>query len=110
MGDKKICLNCRVALNRNFDDGTEKKQYLCPECGREMIPLPHRFRSPKKTDEKRWQTVEFYIQNGFYYQHIHDGGEASNYYNRVTKYVEYPENLRDAKEFVIKYGSQARKK
>jgi predicted RNA-binding Zn-ribbon protein involved in translation (DUF1610 family) len=111
MGHKKVCLNCRLTFNRDFDDGTENKKYPCPKCGHEMILLPHRFRSPKRSDDKKWQIVEFYIKNGFYYQHIFEEGQETSYhYNRKIPYVEYPQNLRDAKEFVEKYKEQARKK
>lgn len=110
MGYKKICLECRLSLTRAFDDGTEDRRYPCPECGKEMILMPHRFRPPKKSDEKKWQTVEFFIQHGFYYQHIQDGPETRNHINRKEKYVEYPETVKEAKEFVIKYREQAIKK
>jgi predicted RNA-binding Zn-ribbon protein involved in translation (DUF1610 family) len=110
MGHKKVCLKCKLALNRDFDDGSEKRQYPCPECGNEMILLPHRFRPPKRTDVKKWQTVEFYIQSGFYYQHIYDTIDGGHQINGTEKYVEYPENLREAKEFLSKYINQSIRK
>jgi predicted RNA-binding Zn-ribbon protein involved in translation (DUF1610 family) len=108
MGHKKVCLECRVALNRDFDSGSELT-YPCPECGKPMIILPHRFRPPKKSDDKRWNTVKYLIENGFYYQHIYELQETTGHTNRLEKFVAYPDNLRDAKEFVEKYKSQARK-
>jgi hypothetical protein len=108
MGHKKVCLECRVTLNREFDSGSELK-HPCPECGKPMTLLPHRFRPPKKTDDKKWETVKYLIKNGFYYQHIYEKNETDKHINRQEKYVEYPDNLRDAKEFVEKYRSQARK-
>lgn len=109
MGHKKLCLDCRLSLNRDFDPGSDLK-YPCPTCGKTMLLLPHRFRPPKRNDEKGWNLVQFLIENGFRYQHIYeDGIETSDHYNRKIKYVQYPNNLRDAKEFVSKYKSQANK-
>ena len=71
-----------------------------------MLLFPHRFRPPKKTDDRKWETVRFLIDNGFYYQHIYKPVEAG----APKEYAAYPDNLRDAKEFVEKYKSQARAK
>ncbi len=103
MGHKKICLDCKISFNREFDSGSELT-YTCPECGKSMTLLPHRFRPPKKTDENKWEVVKFLIDNGFYYQHISELTKNGN-----VKYVVYPDNLGEAKEFVIKYKNQARK-
>jgi len=86
MGHKKICLDCRLTLNREFDDGSTEMKYPCPKCQQQMILLPHRFRPPKKSDEKKWKAVEYLINQGFRYE-------------KVGKTV--PENLRDAKEFWV---------
>jgi len=75
-----------------------------------MTLLPHRFRPPKKSEEKKWETVKFLIDNGFYYQHIYE--TVTKTINGFTKYenlVPYPDNIRDAKEFVERYKNQARK-
>ena len=109
MGHKKVCLECRVTLRRDFESGSGLG-YPCPECGKPMILLPHRFRPPKKSDDKSWEAVKFLIENGFYYQHIYEVNETLEHINRLEKYVEYPENLREAKEFVEKYKNQVRKK
>lgn len=109
MGHKKVCLECKVTLNRPFDRGSELT-YPCPECGKPMTLLPHRFRPPKKSEEKKWETVKFLIDNGFYYQHIYE--TVTKTINGFTKYVNlvpYPDNIRDAKEFVERYKNQARK-
>jgi len=85
MGHKKLCLSCRLTLNRDFDDGSSGLKYPCPKCQKEMILLPHRFRPPKKSDEAKWKAVEFLIEQGFRYQHV---------------FEDVPENLRDAKVFL----------
>ena len=73
-----------------------------------MIQLPHRFRSPKKSETSKWETVKFLVENGFPYQHISEQGETVHQLNRIEQYVEYPENLRGVQEFIIKYKSQAK--
>ena len=103
MGHKKVCLDCKNSFNRDFDSGSELT-YPCPECGKPMTLLPHRFRPPKKTDDKKWEVVKFFVDHGFYYQHISKPETIDK-----TEYVKYPDNLREAKEFVIKYKNQARK-
>ncbi len=108
MGHKKVCLECKVTLNRPFDSGSELT-YSCPECGKPMTLLPHRFRPPKKSEDKKLETVKFLIDNGFYFQHIYENIETKNGITSYQNYVAYPDNIRDAKEFVERYKHQARK-
>ena len=109
MGYKKVCLDCRLSLSRPIDFGSELS-YPCPTYSKPMILLPHRFRPPKKSDDKGWDLVRFYIANGFLFQHIYDPNiKTTDQLNRRTEFVEYPNNLRDAKEFVLKYKAQALK-
>ena len=90
-------------------DADNIKEGNCPECGQPMILMTHRFRPPKKEDEKKWLTVKFLVENGFKYQHIYE--EIENKDKKIeSSNVKYPENLRDAKEFVTKYKAQAIKK
>ncbi len=106
MGHKNVCLNCRKAFNMGTDYNNIREAD-CPECGRPMILMSHRFRPPKKTDDKKWLTVEYLIENGFKYQHVYKKNEAGQLLNT---YADYPNNLRDAKEFVDEYKEQAQKK
>lgn len=109
MGHKSVCLNCKKSLNREFDSNSDRI-YPCSECGKPMTLLPHRFKPPKKTEDKKWETVKFLIEHGFYYQHIYKKVETTENGNIVYEnYAKYPENLKDAKEFVEKYKEQARK-
>lgn len=108
MGHKKLCLECRLTQNRPFDSGSELT-YPCPECGKQMILLPHRFRPPKKNDDKKWETVKFLIDNGFYFQHIYEEITTKDGVTSFKDHIVYPDNIRDAKEFVVKYKNQARK-
>lgn len=108
MGHKKVCLNCRESLNLDNSDYAVEK-YPCSKCGKQMTLLPHRFRPPKKTDDKGWQLVKFLIDNGFYFQHIYQEGSGELFGKLTNNYVPYPKNLREAKEFVITYKDKARK-
>jgi len=76
----------------------------CPECGNSYVFYNHKFKPPKKDDLKAWKVVSFLYEHGFTYQHIHK--DFSNL--RIENYADYPKNLDEAKEFVIKYKSQAK--
>jgi predicted amidophosphoribosyltransferase len=104
MGNKVVCLDCKKAFSQgtNFKD---RREAHCPDCNKPMTSLPHRFRPPKKSEENKWDTVKFLIKNGFYYQHIYDSGFENSKSIRIL--VSYPENLRDAKEFINRYKAQA---
>lgn len=94
MGHKNVCVNCR----KSFSLGTDLdniREGNCPQCGKRMEQVSHRFRPPKKTDLKKWEVVEYLLQNAFYYDHIQDP--------EYNSWVPYPENMKDAIEFVKKY-------
>ncbi len=76
----------------------------CPECGNETVLVAHRFRPPARDDLKKWQVVEFLINNGFPYQHVYEAWTGRPNEGLVT----YPENMKAAEEFVIKYQSQVK--
>ena len=106
MGYKAVCLDCRRSLNRAIDFGSER-EYPCSECGKPMTLLSHLFKPPKKTDIKLWKTVKYLVGNGFRYQHIYETVEKKNgVIISYTGYVPYPDNLKEAKEFVEKYKEQ----
>lgn len=111
MGYKSVCIECRKSLNRPLDSDS-KRLYPCSECGKAMVLLSHRFRPPKKNDDRKWATVKFLIEHGFYYDHIYKKTETiKTDYGLISyqNYATYPENVVDAKEFVEKYKDQARK-
>lgn len=105
MGHKNICFNCRKSFNVAVDSKSTK-QAKCPECGQAMTLMIHRFRPPKKDDNKKWETVKYLVDHGFTYQQIREEVETKD--ERIESVnVPYPENLRDAKEFVRKYKNKA---
>ena len=106
MVHKVVCLDCR----KSFSQGTDfekVKELNCVECGRKMLLLPHRFRAPKRTEIKKWETLKYLTSNGFLYQHVYKNIEIKNGITSYQKYVNYPETIRDTKEFVEKYKEQA---
>ncbi|MFN8358688.1 MAG: hypothetical protein U0264_02125 [Candidatus Kapaibacterium sp.] len=108
MGHKVVCLDCRISFSQGTDLNN-RREANCPTCGKPMLLLSHRFRPPKKSDDKKWETVKLLIDNGFYFQHIYETVETNNGITSFQNLVAYPENLRDAREFVERYKYQARK-
>lgn len=96
MGHKLVCLTCQKALNLSTDYETRAIQSVsCPDCHGIAIPYPHRFRPPKKLDNRRWEVVQFLYENGFTYKHV-PNSEGSGY-------MTYPETLLEAREFVKQF-------
>jgi ABC-type transport system involved in Fe-S cluster assembly fused permease/ATPase subunit len=95
MGNKSVCLNCRIAFSYGMDYDNIISR-TCPQCKREMINVDYKFKAPKKDTIKKWETITYLFENGFYFQHIYEN----------NKIVKYPENIKDAKPFVEKYNAQ----
>ena len=95
MGHKLVCFNCRTSKNLSLDISSWESNSRFVKCNSELKLLPHRFRPPRKDDIKKWEVVIFLFENGFKYEHIYD--------DNLKSYVEIPENIRDAKEFINKY-------
>lgn len=105
MGYKKVCLVCRKAFNRDLN--TNKPiVFKCPECGKTMVSLSHLFQPPPKDDLQKWDTVKLLVESGFTYDHIYLKIEILNGMKSYTGYAKYPENIREAKEFIEKYKDQ----
>ncbi len=93
MGYKLVCLSCKKAFNLESDYlESAKRSEKCPECGQMAVRYPHRFRPPKKSDDKRWEVVRFLYENGFVYEHITNADRSG--------YEKYPETIKEAREFV----------
>ncbi len=60
-----------------------------------------RFRPPKKSDDRQWKKVKFLVEHGFNFQKVYlqDG--------HIWYRQRYPDNLEQAKEFVVKFRDQA---
>ena len=102
MGNKSVCFNCK----KSFSFFKTDIQKNCPECEGELFVYPHRFRTPKKDDIKKWAAVEYLKEHGFFYQHINIKYEYIDSNGTATicsGYVKIPETMREAKEFVNQY-------
>ena len=99
MGHKNVCFECKKAFNMGTNV-QHIKESTCPDCGNLMMLMNQRFRPPKKANEMAWKTARFLVDNGFPYQHIYDE-------DIIPTYVPYPETLKVAKEFVVKYKAQS---
>ena len=105
MGYKIVCLTCRKAFSTGPDYLKPEK---CSECGNDYIFYNHKFRPPKKDDLKAWKVVSFLYERGFTYQHIYKDRTLYHWSSREN-HADYPKTLEEAKEFVTKYQSQAKK-
>jgi len=107
MGHKTVCFNCRKAFSMGADL-TRPAHKSCPECQGEVFIYPHRFRPPQKNDLKKWEVIEFLKQNGLFYHHIYDKYEfidQEGNQKECSGCAKYPETMREAKDFVGKYGA-----
>ena len=66
-----------------------------------MVNVDYKFRAPKKDNIKKWEAIKYLLENGFYFQHVYENNSWEN-----NQTVKYPQNMKDAKIFVEKYGSQ----
>ena len=102
MGAKHVCFACRKAVNVPYG---AKGPVRCTDCGSELVVLPHRFRPPKKREEDKWATTRYLVEHGYCYEHLAPSHFPEWATTKYGDYVQYPESLREAKEFVEKYGA-----
>jgi DNA-directed RNA polymerase subunit RPC12/RpoP len=108
MGHKLVCFNCRKAFNRDINNLPILEK--CQECGEKFVRYPHLFKPPKKDDKAAWKVVRYLYDHGFIYHHIWETITiGSNGVENYQNYAKYPDNMIDAKDFVIKYKAQALK-
>lgn len=97
MGHKSVCLHCRKAFSQGTDL-LKVTSITCPECNELMVYVDQKFKPPKNSALKKWETVAFLIDNGFFYQSV---------YNENSNAIPYPIKMKDAKVFVDTYLNQA---
>ncbi|MDR7210995.1 hypothetical protein [Flavobacterium piscis] len=98
MGYKNICLECRTSYSKG-NDYENQVESNCPQCGKKMILVNHKFKPPKKSDTKNWEMVKLLVENGFKFQAVYEQIEKG-----IFLKVNYPKNISDAKEFIKKYS------
>jgi hypothetical protein len=93
------CFGCRSTFKRPHEKDVLYRK--CPSCGGQALRMDARFRPPKKTDDRQWAKVRFLVDHGFVFQKVYrkDGP--------VWCRERYPENLEQAKEFVVRFRDQA---
>jgi DNA-directed RNA polymerase subunit RPC12/RpoP len=106
MGYKNVCFDCRKAFNQGTDLN-EIRKAKCPDCGVLMKQVTHRFRPPKNKEIDKWKVAKFLMEKGFLYEHVYKRIYKIKGLIVLENYATYPENMRDAKEFVEKYKHQA---
>jgi hypothetical protein len=76
---------------------------ICPNCGGNAYNFGRHFKPPKMDDKKQWDKISFLFDHGFRFQKIRP---IKNSYDSVP----YPETLKEAEEFVVKYKEFAIRK
>jgi len=90
MGYKKVCIPCRKSFSREKIIAEESmRKFSCPNCGKEMVLVGHRFRPPRKDASGKWSAVEYLLTHGFNF------GE--------WPWEKAPETKREAMEFVERW-------
>ena len=97
MGAKHVCFTCRKAFNAPHGAVGPTK---CPDCGQALAVVPHLFQPPKKREAAKWEVVRYLVDHGFPYYHVRETLAGGGY-------VKYPENMQEAKAFVVTYRAQA---
>jgi predicted nucleic acid-binding Zn-ribbon protein len=105
MGDKIVCLNCRESFSTGSAGHVPD---LCPKCGSVYILYNHKFRPPKKGNLKSWKVISYLYDHGFIFQHVYKDLTLYRWHDSEN-HAEYPKTLDEAKEFVLKFKSQAKK-
>ena len=98
------CLNCRTSNMRYFD--VKPIEYPlaieCPVCKGVAFNFGRHFKPPKKSDDSQRKKVQYLVDHGFIFQTIYEQRDGLGYYK-----VSYSKTLTEAKEFVVKFKSQA---
>jgi len=84
---KAICLNCRIGLHDS---------HTCPKCKKPLFHIGENFRTPKKTDTKKWKILEYLVQEGYDFhicKHAYDQGNISE---------KFPNTMEQAKRLIQK--------
>src|SRR4051812_21656323 len=92
------CFRCRRSFKRGVEYGAADHVKPCPHCGGGAIDLGRHFKPPKVSDVEQWEKVRQLVAAGFFFQHVG---------NAETCQVPYPATLREVREFVARYRSQA---
>jgi len=91
------CLECCKSFKRALEKPVRvPEKMVCPNCAGEAYNFGRHFKPPKSTDKKQWEKIRFLFEHGFRFQKIRTESNSS-------ESVPYPETLKEAEEFVVKY-------
>lgn len=71
-----------------------------------MTAVNRKFSAPKSNDLAQWKKVQFLVEHGFLFQSVYETAGKNDQYKMPLK-VSYPATIEEARDFVIKYKSQA---
>ncbi|MEL6553079.1 MAG: hypothetical protein AAFQ63_06375 [Cyanobacteria bacterium J06621_11] len=93
-----VCLTCR----KSFKKPQAPSLRTCPQCRGELIALSRKFLPPKADNVKQWEKIAYLVEHGFLFQGIYGPHESGGLLR-----MKYPETLKEAKQFVEDYRTQA---
>jgi hypothetical protein len=89
------CLSCRKSFKRPGGVGAPDER-PCPQCRGPALNLGRHFRAPAIDDDQQWEKVTFLVRHGFRFAALYDPSSGTR--------IGYPATLREAKDFVRRYG------
>jgi hypothetical protein len=93
-----VCFKCR----KSFKYPVQVAPRICPQCHGVLTRLSRKFSAPKSSDKAQWEKVRYLVENGFLFYPVQER-IAPN----ASKRAAYPKTLSEAKEFVVRFKSQA---
>jgi len=87
------CFRCRRSFKRGNEPDVAERP--CPNCQGVAVRLGRKFKAPPSDDVGQWAKVEYLVAHGFHFDSV---------YNRDGTLVAYPGTLKEAEEFVRRYG------
>ena len=70
-----------------------------------MVRLSRKFSAPSATDTVQWKKVQLLVEHGFLFQPVYEPTDVG-----ARRTARYPLTLEQAKEFVVAFKLQAKKK
>jgi hypothetical protein len=81
---KYVCLQCRIGLHDS---------HTCPRCKKLLVSIGENFRTPKKTDVKKWKILEYLVQEGYDFHICRHAYDQGNITEKFPNTMEQARNL-----------------
>ena len=95
------CLECCKSFKRTLEKPSrDPETMVCPNCAGTAYNFGRHFKPPKAQDKKQWEKIRFLFTHGFRFQKIRPVRNSA-------ESIPYPETLKEAEEFVVKYSEFA---